>query len=111
MRPNQRDQDFENDEGHAAHESEEEENDEEDGDEECPEGTIACPVCGSDCMRETSWQQACTKCGGRGWLHRREIDAELGSRRVPCLECWGEGSFEGGGPPQGGHVPGASAPV
>ena len=66
-------------------EDEEDEEDEADEDEERPEDAVDCPQCD-----QWSADRECSVCGGRRWLRWEEVDAFLGDKRVPCLQCGGE---------------------
>jgi hypothetical protein len=65
--------------------------DEDDGDDEDeddrPDDAEECP------LYDTPWHlsDACELCGGRGWVTEDAIEDHLGTNRVACLNCEGEG--------------------
>lgn len=58
-------------------------------DDEPPDDATTCVLCEGS---------GCDECDDRGWWREEDIDARLGTNRVPCLRCGGEGYGEGGGP-------------
>jgi hypothetical protein len=69
-----------------------EEGDDEEEDER-PDDAVDCPQCD-----QYFADPACSLCGGRRWVSTEAIAAHLGSNRVPCLQCGGEGEATGPGP-------------
>jgi hypothetical protein len=60
----------------------------EDEDDERPDDALACP------LYDTPWHlgDACELCGGREWVSEEAIEDHLGTNRVGCLNCGGEGA-------------------
>lgn len=63
------------------------------GDEdERPDDAVACP------LSDTPWHlgDECELCSGRGWVTEEAIEDHLGSNRVACQNCGGEGEVSPG---------------
>src|SRR5215217_306825 len=74
-------------------EDEDEDEEEDLEEEERPDDAVDCPFCDRPFP-----QGVCEACEGRLWLTLDEIDAQLGSNRVPRLRCDGEGAVDYFGP-------------
>ena len=70
----------------------EDEDIEDEDEDERPDDAVDCP------LYDTPWHQgdACELCGGRNWTTDEVIEDHLGTNRVACLNCGGEGEVSPG---------------
>ena len=60
--------------------------DDEEDEDEWPDDAMECPL-----LDTPYHQEDCELCGGREWVTEQTIEDYLGSNRLPCLFCAGEG--------------------